>query len=72
MCVLHLGNLQFRNLSEEEGNESVSATQVQLDLREKTNLAIFIIIAHYRDHHQCLPSLRMPEQEKQAGPGWST
>ena len=73
MCVLHLGNLQLRNLSEEEGNESVSATQVQLDLREKTNLAIFIIIAHYRDHHQCLPSLRwMPEQEKQAGPGWST
>ena len=39
MCVLHLGNLQFRNLSEEEGNESVSATQVQLDLREKTKLA---------------------------------
>ena len=39
MCVLHLGNLQLRNLSEEEGNESVSATQVQLDLREKTKLA---------------------------------
>ena len=38
MCVLHLGNLQLRNLSEEEGNESVSATQVQLDLREKTKL----------------------------------
>ena len=39
MCVLHLGDLQPRNLSEEEGNESVSATQVQLDLREKTKLA---------------------------------
>ena len=39
MCVLHLGDLQPRNLSEEEGNESVSATQVQLDLWEKTKLA---------------------------------
>ena len=46
MCVLHLGNLQLRNLSEEEGNESVSATQVQLDLREKTKLANY--------HHRAL------------------
>ena len=74
MCVLHLGNLQLRNLSEEEGNESVSATQVQLDLREKTKLPFLsslrtIAITISACHH-C--SGWMQEQEKQAASGWST